>query len=191
MKKTENNECFMIPLVMKDKIAKTRKIEVKNFKICTSIIITIMVLLLFFSGYTLAKNIEEKLINAKTQIAEPILIIENNPSVDVTANNNYGVYKFKVKNYNKSNKITDVDLKYNIEILSDKDFDSSISFKLFENDKEVKLNNRKSEYMQISKNNKDERIYKLEIIYDKNKTISVSDIIQKVQVKIHSEQLKG
>ena len=44
--------------------------------------------------------------------------------------------------------------------------------------------------MIIKKNEKQEENYKLEIIYDKNLINSLEDIIQNVQIKVHSEQLK-
>lgn len=45
--------------------------------------------------------------------------------------------------------------------------------------------------MIIKKNEKQEENYKLEIIYDKNLVSSLEDIIQNVQIKVHSEQLKS
>ena len=36
-----------------------------------------------------------------------------------------------------------------------------------------------------------EDTYKLEIKYDKTKNHSIEDIIQNVQIKVHSEQLKS
>ena len=45
--------------------------------------------------------------------------------------------------------------------------------------------------MIIKKNEKQEENYKLEIIYDKNLVNSLEDIIQNVQIKVHSEQLKS
>lgn len=191
MKKIENDKYLMMPLVMKGKLIKN-KVEKRNkFKLISLLLIILMILILFFGGYVLAKNIEEKLINSKTDLAEPILIIENNPEIDVTANNNYGEYKFKIKNFNELDKITEADLKYNIEILSDENFDNSVNFKLFENDKQINLNNKKSEDINMLKNNKEERIYKLEISYDKNATTSVNDIIQKIQIKVHAEQIRA
>lgn len=45
--------------------------------------------------------------------------------------------------------------------------------------------------MIIKKNEKQEENYKLEITYDKNLVSSLEDIIQNVQIKVHSEQLKS
>ena len=137
----------------------------------------------------MAKAIEEVIIKGKAEIAEPILVIENNPSIDITAINNYGVYTFKVKNYNEKNKITETDLKYYIEILSNTD--NSINIELYQNENKINLNNNRTEYIQISKDRKEEREYKIKITYDKNKSNSINDIIEKIQVKVHTEQAKA
>lgn len=161
----------------------------KKIKYITLLIIIFMVILLFLCSISLAKNIEGVIINSGTQVAEPILIIENNPSIDITATKNHGIYSFKVKNYNNQNKISDVDMKYYIQILSNTD--KSIDFKLYQDNKQINLKDNKTDYIKMPKEEMISREYKIEITYDKNKNISVNDIIQKIQVKIHSEQGKG
>ncbi len=161
----------------------------KKIKYITLLIIIFMVILLFLCSISLAKNIEGVIINSGTQVAEPILIIENNPSIDITATKNHGIYSFKVKNYDNQNKISDVDMKYYIQILSNTD--ESIEFKLYQDNKQINLKDNKTDYIKMSKEEMISREYKIEITYDKNKNISVNDIIQKIQVKIHSEQGKG
>jgi hypothetical protein len=175
-------------IVKKGKIETNNKTEKKNFKITTILIITFLILLLLLCGYSFAKEIQEIIINGNTEIAEPILIIENNPSIDITATQNYGKYCFTVKNYNEE-KITDVDLKYYIEILSNTD--ETVNFKLYENEKEIQILNNKTDFIEISKNSKEEREYRIEIEYDKEKSLSMVDIIQEIQVKVHTEQVKG
>ena len=161
----------------------------KKIKYITLLIIIFMVILLFLCSISLAKNIEGVIINSGTQVAEPILIIENNPSIDITATKNHGIYSFKVKNYDNQNKISDVDMKYYIQILSNTD--ESIEFKLYQDNKQINLKDNKTDYIKMSKEEMISREYKIEITYDKNKNISVNDIIQKIQVMIHSEQGKG
>lgn len=157
----------------------------KNLKL-TTIIVIILIIMILLSGYSFAKMIENTIINTNTNIAEPILVVENNPSIDITATKNHGIYSFKIKNYNE-HKITDVDLKYYIEILTD--VDESVNFKLYEDERQIKLENKKTDYIEISRQNKEEREYKLEITY--NKSMSVSDILQDVQIKVHTEQVKA
>ena len=126
--------------------------------------------------------------NIQNYIAEPILVIENNPQLDITASQNTGTYIFKVKNYNNQ-KQTEIDLKYYIQVISD--LDKSIELKLYENGKQIKFENNKTDYIKISKDSKKENEYKLEITYNKDKSVSVNDIIQQIQVKVHTEQEKA
>ena len=100
----------------------------------------------------MAKSIEEFIIKGKAEIAEPILIVESNPSIDVTALNKTGIYTFKIKNYNEYDKLTQVNLKYYIEILSNTD--NSINIELFQNENKISLDNNKTEYIEISKDKK-------------------------------------
>ena len=137
----------------------------------------------------MAKTIEEVIIKSNAQIANPILVVENNPSIDITAANNHGIYTFKIKNFNEQNIVTETDLKYYIEILSN--IDKSINMELYQGENKIELNNNKTEYIKISKDKKEEKEYKIKITYDKNKTNSITDIMQKIQVKVHTEQVKA
>ncbi len=162
----------------------------KNYKISIFIVIAfIALLLLLFTGYSFAKNIGETIINTKGEIAQPILIIDNNPSIDITATQNQGNYSFKVKNYDDSGKLTNVDIQYYIEIISN--LDKTIEYKIYENDKEIPVKDNKTGYLKITKDTKEEKNYKIEIIYNKDNSVLMEDIIQKVQIKVHSEQAKG
>ena len=118
----------------------------KKIKTITILLLIFFVILLLLSGYTFAKSIEATTINANATIAEPILVIENNPQVDITASQNTGTYIFKVKNYNNQ-KQTEIDLKYYIQVISD--LDKSIELKLYENGKQIKFENNKTDYIKI------------------------------------------
>mgnify|MGYP004497759279 CR=1 FL=1 len=178
-----------LPIINKGKIYKENENENKNTKFITGILIIFIIIILMFSGYSMAKIIDEVIIKGKAQIAEPILVIENNPSIDITEAKNYGEYIFKVKNYNEENKISEVDLKYYIEVLSNSE--ESINVELYQNENKIELIDNKTEYIQISKENKEEREYKIKITYDKEKTNSLNDIMEKIQVRVHTEQEKA
>lgn len=166
-----------------------KKNNEKISKFITIFIIIFIIILLMLCGMSFAKSIDNAIINANAQISEPILIIENNPQIDITAANNYGIYTFKIKNYNNENKITDINLKYYIEILSN--LDESIEIELFQDENKIDLNNNKTEYIEISKDQKEERQYKIKVTYNKNKSTGIADILEKIQVKIHTEQVKA
>ena len=148
-----------------------------------------MIIVLFFSGGSIGKAINNTQINVKGEVAEPIVVVENNPKINLTATEKEGTYKFFVKNYNDSEKITQVDMKYSIEILSK--LDDAISVKILKNNTEIQMNNNKSEEFLLSKDNKQKDEYKVEIKYDKEKSTSIEEIIQDLQIKVHSEQVQS
>ena len=158
-------------------------------RIVTIIIITMMAILMLFSGYSMAKMLDASLIKVSSQIAEPIVFVESNPSIDITADKNFGTYTFRIKNYDSNNKITESDLKYYIEILSNLD-DDSVNIELYKGEEKINLSDKKTAYMELSKNEKQDIEYKVKIVYDKDKSNSIEDIIQKIQVKVHTEQMK-
>ena len=131
MNKKENIKYLNLPIINKGKIYKENNVDTKNSKFLTGILVAFIIILLLFCGYSMAKSIEEFIIKGKAEIAEPILLVENNPSIDITALNNSGIYTFKIKNYNEKNQVTQTDLKYYIEILSNTD--NSINIELYQN----------------------------------------------------------
>lgn len=189
MNKKDNIKYSNLPIISKGKISKTESTDTKNSRFLTVILVIFIIILLLFCGYSMAKSIEEFIIKGKAEIAEPILVVENNPSIDITALNNSGIYSFKIKNYNEKNQITQIDLKYYIEILSN--IDDSINIELYQNENKINFNNNRTEYIQISKDKKEEREYKIKITYDKNKSNTINDIMEKIQVKVHTEQVKA
>lgn len=161
---------------------KTKKREI------TLVLVSIMVLTLFFSGSTMGKEFSSTNMVATTKIAEPILVVENSPLIEVSGKKQKEYYVFKVKNYKENGQVTQINLQYNIEILTPKE--EAISFKLYKNNEEMLLEDNKTSNIKLEKEIKQEDFYQLEIIYDKNKNSSSYDIVQDVQIKVHSEQLK-
>lgn len=185
-----------LPIIWEGKIFKNKENDKKTSRILVLILIIVLSLLLLFCGYSLAKTVEEVIVKNETLVAKPIFTVDNNPELDITASNNYGIYTFKVKNYNENNETTDVDLNYYIELIYNKD--DSINVELYEtegqNQKKIELKDNKTEYQKISKGEKQEKHYIIKITYDKeknNKSMQIADIMQKMQIKIHTEQGKG
>lgn len=163
-------------------IGKTKKREI------TLILVTLMVLLLFFSGYSMGKEYSSTNIQTNAKIAEPILEIENSPVVEVNGKKEREYYNFKIKNYKESGEMTQVELIYHIEIITKTE--EAIYFKLYKDNIEVPLKQNKTENMHLEKGRKQDINYQLEIIYDKTKNNSLEDIRQDIQIKVHSEQKK-
>lgn len=160
-----------------------------NKKYILLFLLFIILIIFLFSKNSLGKQMSNTKINTNSEIAKPILIVENNAAIDITNKNNKGYYDFKIKNYNELGEINEIELRYNIEILNEEN--KAIKFKLYKGEEELLLEKNKTKDMIIKKNEKQEENYKLEITYDKNLVSSLEDIIQNVQIKVHSEQLKS
>ena len=65
-----------------------------------------IIIALFFSGYSMGKEYSNTIVETKAKIAEPILIVENSPIVEVNGKKQKEYYDFKVKNYKEDGKIT-------------------------------------------------------------------------------------
>lgn len=154
----------------------------------TLILVNVMVLVLFFSGCSIGKQYSCVTVETIAKIAEPILVVEKSAVIKIDGRREREHCNFKVKNNRENGEITQVDLQYSIEIISQ--IEEAISFKLYKNNHEIPLENNKTTYMKLEKEKFQEDSYQLEIIYDKNKNFSKNDIIQDVQIKIYSEQIK-
>lgn len=136
----------------------------------------------------MGKEYSNTKIETNAKIAEPILIVENNPIIEINGKKEKEYYKFKVKNHKENGEITQIDLQYNIEIITQTE--ESISFKLYKEGEEIPLENNKTGNIKLTKEKIQEDEYQLEIIYDKTKSKNNKDILQEIQIKVHSEQLK-
>ena len=188
LNKNQSLKYINLPIFCKEKIQKEE--ERKSNKFLTAGFIIFIIMLLMFCGYSMAKSIEDYVINAKAQIAEPILIVENNPAIDITETKNYGEYIFKIKNYNDQGKLSECDLKYYIEILTK--LDNSINIELYQGENKIELHNNKNRILwKLKKNQKEDREYKIKVTYDNENTEVGNDILEKIQIKVHTEQEKA
>lgn len=165
------------------KIWKNKKREI------TLILISSMVLVLFFSGHSIAKGFNCIDMEVNANIARPILTVEHTPTIEINGKKETEYYNFKIKNYNEKKEITPINLTYYIEILSQTE--ESISFKLYKDNQEIPLENNKTMSMELQRENSQEDNYQLEIIYDKTKNCPMNDIIQDISIKVHAEQMKA
>lgn len=174
--------------INKEKITTIKQVKEKNkkeLKIITYITILAIIIILFLTGYSIGKTISETYIQTNTEIAKPILNLITTEEIKITAENNIGEYPFKILNY-KENQISEVPINYTIEIIANTD--ESINYELYKDGEKILLNNKKTEQIEINANEKEEHNYILKIKYDKTKTDTIYDIIEKIQIKVHSEQ---
>ena len=88
---------------MKEKF-KNKKREI------TLIVIISIVIIFFFSGFSIGKSLNKTNVNINGEIAKPILKVENDKEIYLTKTNEKGVYNFKVKNFDDQDKITQIEL---------------------------------------------------------------------------------
>lgn len=160
-----------------------KKIKDIKKEIMLIVIITITVILLF-SGVSLAKAFSRISIETKAQIAEPILKVEGDPTISITKSEEKEIYIFKVKNYDETGKITQIDLEYYIEIIANTY--KNIYFKVYKDDKEVNIDRNRTEYFLLGKENEQEDNYRIEILFDKGSF--VEEMKEEVKIKICARQ---
>lgn len=139
------------------------------------------------SKYCFAKYETSKEILKSSRIAVPVLEVEGDKTTKISAINNIGYYDFDVKNYNEKN-ISDVSQNYSIEIISK--VDESIIFELYKGEEQIKLTNNKTKNIYIEGSKEQKHSYRLKVSYDKTKSNTEKDILEDVQIKVHSEQSK-
>ena len=147
------------------------------------IIVVAFVLTIILSTISLGKYFNKTKINVNSGVAIPIIKLEGEQKLIINNNQENKVYNLAVKNYDENEQITQVELEYYIEIISKKNED--INFKIYKEEKELNINNNKTEKLLLTKENKQQDNYKIEILL--NKKIS-EDILQNVEIKVYSEQ---
>ena len=146
------------------------------------IILVAFVLTIILSTISLGKYFNKTKINVNSGVAIPIIKLEGEQKLIINNNQENKVYNLAVKNYDENEQITQVELEYYIEIISKKNDD--INFKIYKEEKELNINNNKTEKFLLTKENKQRDNYKIEILL--NKKIS-EDILQNVEIKVYSE----
>ena len=104
----------------------------------------ILFILSIFSTGTYSKFFGKILGESKTEIAEPVFVLENTDKKIVDNSNQEVDYYFKVKNYNNSS-INEVNLKYILEITPIQD--KAITLTLYKDNQKIDLNNQKTAYI--------------------------------------------
>lgn len=162
---------------------KIKKISKKILTLIILLMIIAMILLLQISTakYRMTNNFSKSM-----EIATPIFTVEGEDTSKINAINNIGYYEFTIKNFNET-KVSETGFLYTIEIISDTD--ESVKFELFNEEEQIQLENLKTQKLAISGNEKIEQKYKLKVTYDNTLGTKGKDILEEVQVKVHSEQI--
>lgn len=158
--------------------------KTNNNKLSTTLIIAIIIFILL-THIVYAKYMSVEKISVGVKVANPIFIVEGKEITKISEINNIGCYEFTIKNFDDSN-ISEIGFVYTIEIISNTD--ESIQFQLYSGDKEIPLKELKTTELSIKGNEKVEQNYKLKVTYDCSKGTEGKEILEEVQVKVHSEQ---
>ena len=143
--------------------------------------------MLVMTPVVLAKYNTLEMLKSNTKIAKPIFEVHGTERSKISAINNIGYYEFTIKNFNETG-VSEVGFLYTIEIIAE--VDESIKFELYCEEKEIELQNLKTEQLSIEADKKTEQKYKLKVTYDPSLGEKGKDILQEVQIKVHSEQEK-
>ena len=137
---------------------------------------------------TISQYKSKQEIRSTMTIAKPIFKVEGNETTKISALNNIGYYEFKIKNFDEEN-MSDTGFLYYIEILSKTD--DAIKFELYDEQEQLMdLENLKTNQFIMPCNEKLEKNYKLKVVYDKNNGEIGKVILEDIQIKVHSEQIK-
>ena len=147
------------------------------------IIVVAFVLTIILSTISLGKYFNKTKINVNSGVAIPIIKLEGEQKLIINNNQGNKVYNLAVKNYDENEQITQIELEYYIEIISPKN--DNINLKIYKEEKELNINNNKTEKFLLTKENKQQDNYKIEILLNKKMS---ENILQNVEIKVYSEQ---
>lgn len=178
--------------VKKQKKKVEAKKQEKNEKSKIGIILCIIAIILLgiLVGISFSKYQEKITAKGFATIAKPVLEVRRQQSFVITALRPKAVYCFEVRNYKEEEsrkiEINEVEMEYYIEIISNTD--EEIQFDLYQGEKPIPLNNRKTETIKLTKEEQQTHSYRLEVTYDKEKSEKEENINAEVEIKIHSIQ---
>ena len=147
----------------------------------------LLITIILTAPIVLAKYNTLEILKSNTEIAKPIFEVHGTESSKISAIHNTGYYEFTIKNFNET-EVSEVGFLYTIEIIAN--VDESINFELYCEDQKVELQNLKTEQLSIEANKRIEQKYKLKVTYDDSLGEKGKDILEEVQIKVHSEQAK-
>ncbi len=151
------------------------------------VILVILLLLVFFKGTSFSKFKRSITSNSVSEVAKPVFVVDGDENIKVDGIEDT-IYHFTVKNYNTT-EVSDVDLKYTIEIVNSSD--ANLEYELTNNDNErITLTNNKTGVIKLNRSSgtgRSSEEYNLKIKYHNNPAIT-SDIQGNIQVKVEAVQ---
>lgn len=165
-------------------LGKNGKID-KRKKISFCLIV-LMILGLF--SYSFARYRSSIKGSSLIEIAKPIMEVRGEQSMIISALQPKNVYYFSIRNYNEQGSINEAQMEYQIEIIST--LKEGVQMQLYEQDKEIPLEDNKTTTLSLGKEEKEEKKYALHIQYQVEKNLKQTEEEAVIEIKIHSIQKK-
>lgn len=143
-------------------------------------IIIIIIFVLILSRYSFGKYYKKFNLESDNNISKAIILIENDSTININSIENK-IFYYKIKNYN-DDEISKVDIEYNFKIFVNDKF----LIKIYKNEEEIKQKNYETKKCLLSKNTKQEDVFKIEIIFLDN---SAQEINDEIKMEIYYEQI--
>ena len=139
--------------------------------------------LIFSTSVVFAKYVVQENSKVQTGIAKPIVELIEGECVNIDSTKTEANYNFTVRNYNEQGIITSAKMNYEIQITAPQS--EAITYTLYKNNEMVPINGNSQ---LLGNKAKEEHMYTLNIKYEKEKNVNLEDIVQEIQIKVHSEQ---
>ena len=152
-------------------------------KVIVFIILIMFTIILVFSKTSLGKYFSKTNIEIESEIVKPILKIEGDTTLNINTVKEKEIFNFKIKNYDETNKITELELEYYILFFFL--YYLNIKFKIYKEDRELNMHENKTEKFLLTREKMQEDNYKIEILLN---NISVQEIMQNIKVRVYAEQ---
>ena len=166
-------------------LVKKEKQKRKN-NIVFWILLAIILFLFLWVSTSFAKLTTQYSGKSAIGVASPIMEVVTQQSITITANEPKKSCYFVVRNYNEKGEMNEAEMEYYIELLGLED--EEISFTLYEDEKEVKMQEKfVSEKRKLGIHGKEEHNYRLEIVYQKGQE-KLENLNQEVEIQVHSIQ---
>ena len=163
-----------------------RKAQKKKNNITSWLLLSVVLFLFLWISTSFAKLTTSLSGRAAVGIASPIMEVITQQSMVITANEPKNSCYFEVRNYNEKEEINEAEMEYYIEILGLED--EEVSFNLYEGEEEVTMKEKfVSEKRKLGINQKEQHVYRLEIVYQKGEE-KLNSLSQEVEIKVHSIQ---
>ncbi len=139
-------------------------------------------------SYSLASYMQQVKGSSQIGILKPVMEVRGEQSILISGIEPTNTYHFSVRNYNEQGLVNEAQMDYQIEIICP--VQEGIQIQLWEEEKQILLENNKTAYITLENKQKEEKTYTLQVAYQKEQNLQKDDIEADIEIKIHSIQRK-